>query len=155
MKKLLFSSFLALVFFAIQAGSAQQPVVPGEAVWAVDFVKVKPGMFEQTMTYLDEGWVPAREQALQQGTILSYHRIAEQSQKTQEWDILLMTQYRNQADYDVRERTFAPIVVEVLRRNRSHMPTLNKKDLYDIVDSRVLLDFSAAETPHYKLLGKP
>jgi hypothetical protein len=155
MKKLLFTSLLTIVFFAIQAGSAQQPESPGEAVWAVDFVKVKPGMFEQTMTYLDSGWIPAHEEAKQQGTILGYHRIAEQSQKTQEWDILLMTQYRNQADYDVRERTFAPIVSEVLRRNRSHMPTFNKKDLYDIVDTRMLHDFSEAETPHYKLLGKP
>jgi hypothetical protein len=155
MKKLLFASLLALAFFAIQAGSAQQPETPGEAVWAVDFVKVKSGMFEQTMTYLDYGWVPAREEAMQEGTILNYHRIAEQSQKTQEWDILLMTQYRNQAAYDARESAFAPLLAEVLLKNRSKLSPLNKKDLYDIVDSRVLHDFSGTETPHYKLLGKP
>ena len=155
MKKLLFASLLALAFFALQAGSAQQTVAPGEAVWAVDFVRVKPGMFEQTMTYLDSGWIPAHEEAKQQGAILGYHRIAEQSQKTQEWDILLMTKYRNQAAYDARESVFAPIITEVLRNNRSQMPTLNKKDLYDIVDTRILHDFSEAETPHYKLLGKP
>jgi hypothetical protein len=155
MKKLLFACFLALAFFAIQAGSRQQPEASGEAVWAVDFVKVKPGMFEQTMTYFDTGWIPAHEEAKQQGAILSYHRIAEQSQRTQEWDILLMTQYRNQPAYDARESTFAPIIAEVLRNNRSKLPTLNKKDLYDIVDTRVLYDFSEVETPHYKLLGKP
>jgi|SRR5271155_3398286 len=155
MKKLLFAGLLGVVFLVFQAGSAQLPVEPGEAVWAVDFVKVKPGMFEQAMTHLDSGWVPAREEAKRQGAILSYHRIAEQSQKTQEWDILLMTKYRNQAAYDARESVFAAILAGLPRNNRSQIPTLNKRDLYDIVDTRILRDFSEIETPHYKLLGKP
>jgi hypothetical protein len=155
MKKLLFAGFLAVAFFALQAGSAQLSANPGEAVWSVDFVKVKPGMFEQTMTYFDSGWVPAREEALRGDSIVSFHRIAEQSEKTKEWDIILMTQYRNQAAYDARESVFAPIIAGILRNNRSKMSTLNKKDLYDIVDTRVLHDFSEAETAHYKLLSKP
>lgn len=155
MRRILFPCVLVLAFFAMQAGSAQLSVESGEAIWAVDFVKVKPGMFEQTMTYFDTGWIPAREEAKQQGAILGYHRIAEQSQKTQEWDILLMTKYQNQAAYEARESTFAPILAELLRKNRSQISSLNKRELYDIVDTRILRDFSEIEAPRYKLLGKP
>lgn len=154
MKNMIFVSLLTLALVGVRAGSAQQPAETGEAVWALDFVKVKPGMFEQTMTYLDQGWIPTHQMAKEQGVIAGFQRIAEQQQTNGEWDIILMTKFKNQAAYDEREKSFAPIVADVLRDNRARMNGLNKKDLYDIVDTRVLHDFSQAENPHYKLIGK-
>jgi len=154
MKNLLFTSLLLLIFFVIVPGSAQQPAEPGEAVWALDFVKVKPGMFEQTMNYFDYGWIAAREAAKKQGAIVAYRRIAEDPQPNGEWDIILMTEYKNQAAYDEREKAFAPIVLEITRNNRGKMMGLNKQDLYDIIETRVLHDFSETASPHLKLIGK-
>lgn len=154
MKKLLFTGLLVLAFFAMEAGSTQQPAESGEAVWSVDFVKVKPERFQQTMNYLDSGWMQARELAKQQGAIIAYRRIAEEAQSNGEWDIILMTEYKNQAAYDEREKSFAPIIAEIMHSNRGKMVGLNKKDLYDIVETRVLHDFSETASPHLKLIGK-
>ena len=154
MKKMILVSLLALALVGVRAGSAQQPAEPGEAVWSLDFVKVKPGMFEQTMTYLDQGWIPTHEMAKERGVIAGFRRIAEQQQTNGEWDIILMTEYKNQAAYDEREKSFAPIIAEVLRDNRARVGGLNKKELYDIVDTRVLHDFSQVDNPHFKLIGK-
>lgn len=154
MGKLLFMSVLTLVFLAIEAGSAQQAAEPGEAVWSLDFVKVKPGMFDPTMNYFDSGWIPAREEAKRQGLIVAYRRIAGEPQTKSEWDIILMTEYKNQAAYDEREKAFARILPEIPGNNRGIKNGLNKKDLYDIVDTRILRDYSEAENPRLKLIGK-
>ena len=154
MKKVILVSLLVLALVGVRAGSTQQPTEPGEAVWSLDFVKVKPGMFEQTMTYFDLGWLPAHEMAKEQGVIVGFRRVAEQPEGKGEWDIILITEYKNQAAYDEREKSFAPIVAEASRNNRGKMNGLKKKDLYDVVDTRVLRDFSQAENPHYKLIGK-
>jgi hypothetical protein len=154
MQKALLASLLVVTFLGVRGGNVQQPAEPGEAVWSLDFVKVKPGMFEQTMNYLDDGWIPAREEAKQQGVIIGYRRIAEMSEAKSEWDIILMTEYKNQAAYDERDKTLGPIVADVWRNNQRKTDGLNKKDLYTIVDTRVLRDFSTVENPHLKLIGK-
>lgn len=154
MQKVLLASLLVVTFLGVRGGNAQQPAEPGEAVWSLDFVKVKPGMFEQTMTYLDQGWIPAHEMAKEQGVIVGFRRIAEQPEGKGEWNIILMTEYKNEAAYDDREKFLGPIIADVWRSNQRKTNGLNKKDLYDIVDSRVLRDFSQAENPHLKLIGK-
>jgi len=154
MRKVLLASLLTVTLLGVRTGSAQQPAEPGEAVWALDFVKVKPGMFEQTMSYFDEGWIPAREEAKRRGVIIGYRRIAEMSEAKNDWDIILMTEYKNQTAYDERDKAFGPIDLEVLRNRRGTMKTLDEKYLYDIVDRRVLQDFSRVENPHFKLIGK-
>jgi hypothetical protein len=154
MRKVLFISLLTLAFFAIDAGSAQQTTESGEAVWSVDFVKVKPGMFEAAMNYFNSGWIPAREEAKRQGAIVTYRRIAEQPQSSSDWEIILMTEYKNQAAYDDRERVFAPIIADILGKNRGKMNGVNKKDLYEIVETRVLQDFSEVSNAHLKLIGR-
>jgi hypothetical protein len=154
MRKVLLASLLLVTLFGVRAGRAQQPVEPGEAVWSLDFVKVKPGMFEQTMSYFDEGWIPAREEAKRRGVIIGYRRIAEMNEAKSDWDIILMTEYKNQRAYDERDKAFGPIDLEVLRNRRGTMKTLDEKYLYDIVDARVLRDFSQVENPHFKLIGK-
>jgi hypothetical protein len=56
----LFSLLIALGVSAQQLQSAPPAASlnTDKPVWALEFVKVKPGMFAATMGYLDDNWLP-------------------------------------------------------------------------------------------------
>ena len=74
----LFSLLIALGLNAQQFQSAPpaSPSIADKPVWALEFVKVKPGMFAATMGYLDDNWIRLRAEAKRQGAVLTYNRIA-------------------------------------------------------------------------------
>jgi hypothetical protein len=72
------------------------PSIADKPVWALEFIKVKPGTFGPTMVYLDDNWIRVREEAKHQGAVLTYNRIAGERQmlfpakesSNDDWDIL-------------------------------------------------------------------
>jgi hypothetical protein len=91
-----------LVALSVNAQQSQtspppSPLNTDKPVWALEFVKVKPGMFAATMGYLDDDWIRLRAEAKRQGAVLSYHRVAGEESSNSDWDILLMTEYKNRA----------------------------------------------------------
>ena len=99
---------LFLVSLLIASGGGAQTPSDDEPVWTMESIKVKPGMFDFTLSYLDDHWMRVREEAKRQGAVLSYHRIIEQDSRESARNIVLLTEYKNQAAYDdVREKLLA------------------------------------------------
>jgi hypothetical protein len=162
----LFSLLMALTVNAqqIQLWDAP-PAVPSIAdkpVWALEFIKVKPGTFGPTMVYLDDNWIRVREEAKHQGAVLTYNRIAGERQmlfpakesSNDDWDILLMTEYKNQAAYDGREKLFASILKRLPDNTAGIIQRYKREDLFQSVKTRVLQDFSENGYPQMRLLTK-
>jgi hypothetical protein len=167
----LFSLLIALSVNAQQFQDAPPaaPLNNDKPVWALEFIKVKPGMFAATMGYLDDNWIRLRAEAKRQGAVLNYNRMAgEEAQyftpgrtpTNSDWDILLMTEYKNQAAYDGREKLFDSILQrfpnktsEVIRRYKSEVIRgYKKEELFQSVKTRVLQDFSENGYPQFRLL---
>jgi hypothetical protein len=121
-------------------------------------MKVKPGMFSITLGYLDDNWIRVREEAKRQGAVLSYHRIAENGSQEGDREIVLLTEYKNQASYDAREKLFSSIRKE--SPNNTFFVGMfdgrfpQKQDLYDIMNSRVFQDYSDIDSARFRLLSK-
>src|SRR5450759_4337671 len=98
----LFSTLMALGLNAqqFQSDPPASPSNTDRPVWALEFVKVKPGMFAATMGYLDDNWIRLRAEAKRHGEVLTYNRIAGDEYSNTDWDILLMTEYKNHAADD-------------------------------------------------------
>src|SRR5438046_8595701 len=129
---------LVLVFLLIVAsGGAQQfHRADGEKpVWTMEFIKVKPGMFGFTLGYLDDNWMRVREEAKRQGAGLSYHRIAEQSTSEADPNIVLLTEYKNQAAYDARGKLFSSIFKQLPGNSPGVLLLYQHKDLYETVST--------------------
>ena len=133
---------LFLVSLLIASGGGAQTLSDGEKpVWTMESIKVKPGMFDFTLSYLDDHWMRGREEAKRQGLVLSYHRIVEQDSRESERNIVLLTEYKNQAAYeDLRVKLLPPIPVGggPLRIVRP----LRQEDLYESFFTRVFQDYS-------------
>ena len=160
----LFSLLIALSANAQQFQSAPPaaPLNTDKPVWALEFLKVKPGMFGATMGYLDDNWLRLRAEAKRDGAVLNYNRVAGEESSNSDWDILLMTEYQNQAAYNGREKLFDSILQrlpdktsEIIRRYKSEVIRGYKKDeLFQSVKTRVLQDFSENGYPQLRLLTR-
>ena len=147
----------AILFFAslamVSGGGAQSPSSDEKPIWTMESIKVKPGMFAFTLGYLDDHWMRVREEAKRQGAVLSYHRIVEEDSRESERNIVLLTEYKNQAAYeDSREKLSA------LTHKRLHSFTTGgvfllrlaqPEDLYETMNTRFFQEYS--ETNNVRL----
>ncbi|MFZ1131096.1 MAG: hypothetical protein WBV31_17480 [Terriglobales bacterium] len=88
---------------------AQVPVRPFHdgPVWDITFVKAKPGVGLKYMNYLAADWKTEQEALKKAGLILDYKVIATEAHASTDWDLMLMTEFKDlatmEADQDKRE----------------------------------------------------
>ena len=158
MDRRIFLSFLLASLLIVTVGGAQNSSESEKPVWTMESMKVKPGMFGITLGYLDDNWMRVREEAKRQGAVLSYHRIAENGSLEGDREIVLLTEYKNQASYDAREKLFSSIRKEspnntfVVGSFGGRLP--QKQDLYDIMNTRVFQDYSDIDSARFRLVSK-
>ena len=102
MDRRIFPSLLFASLLIVTVGAAQSASESQKPVWTMESMRVKPGMFGITLGYLDDNWMRVREEAKRQGAVLSYQRIAEEGSQESDREIVLLTEYKNQAAYDAR-----------------------------------------------------
>jgi hypothetical protein len=159
--------FSLLIAFGVKAQQFHNdsPAASSNAdnpVWALEFVKVKPGMFAATMGYLDDNWIRLRAEAKRHGEVLAYNRAAAESPvlfpadglTNNDWDILLMTEYKNQAAYEGREKLFDSILKRLPNKTSEVIKGYKKEELFQSVKTRVLQDFSENGYPQVRLLAR-
>jgi len=168
-KSLVMVLFSLVIALGVNAQQIQlqdvPPAVPSIAdkpVWALEFVKVKPGTFGPTMVYLDDYWMRVRAEAKRQGAVLTYNRIGSErlmlfpakESSNDDWDILLLTEYKNQAAYDGREKLFASILKRLPDNTGGIIQRYKREDLFESAKTRVLQDFSENGYPQLRLLTR-
>ncbi|GAC1621273.1 MAG: hypothetical protein NVS9B10_03890 [Nevskia sp.] len=101
------------------------------AVWAISFVRARPGQRERLERYLQSNWLALDELALRQQRITAYRMLrAEPDPRGTSWDFAVSIEYANrQAMID-----FVPFYLE-LARGRPHLRVdgLDFPDLGEIV----------------------
>ena len=159
------SKFVAFVLFSLlialrvnpqqfQDAPPAAPLNTDKPVWALEFVKVKPGMFAATMGYLDDNWLRLRAEAKREGAVLNFNRVAGEESSNSDWDILLMTEYKNQSAYDGREKLFDSILKRLPNNTSEVIKGYKKEELFQSVKTRVLQDFSENGYPQLRLLTR-
>jgi hypothetical protein len=154
MHRRIFAGLFLFSLFIVAGGGAQSPSDSEKAVWAIEFLKVMPGQFGPTLGYLDDNWMRIREEAKRQGAILSYHRIAEQSVSESDRNIVLLTEYKNQAAYDAREKLFDSIRKQLPNNTAGVVRPPQQESLYETVSTRVFEDCPAAHSGQFRLVAK-
>jgi len=146
---------LFLISLLIAGGrGAQSPSDNERPVWTMEVIKAKPEMFGFTLGYLDDNWMRVREEAKRQGAVLSYHRIAEQGGRENDRNIVLLTEYKNAAAYDAREKLFDSIRKQLPSKSAGIVRIPRPEDLYETLSTRVFQDYSDAGDPRLRLLAK-
>jgi hypothetical protein len=73
------------------------------SVWDIAFIRVKPGMDTAYMNYLAGPWKAEKEAQKKEGLILSYKVIGVEGHTPGEWNLMLMTEYKDLATMEAGE----------------------------------------------------
>jgi len=79
-----------------------RPTHPG-TVWELSFIHVKPGMDTAYQKYLATDWKKEQEALKAAGIILSYKVIEAEAHTPNDWDLMLMVEYKDLASQEANE----------------------------------------------------
>lgn len=154
MRKLRFLGFLLLSTLAVGGGSAQNSSTQQKPVWTLEYLEIRPEMFGPAMGYLDDNWMRVREEAKHGGPVLAFYRVGEQPSDNGASSVVLMTEFKNQAAYDSRERTFDSILKRLPQNSSGVIRGFGPDDLFQSQTARTFRDFSENTAPQFRLLSK-
>ena len=105
-------------------------------VVTVDFVKVLNGNQDEAVYYYENNWKQHRIKALDRGYISSYKLLVKTSDDGQT-DILLLTGYATEAQYEAREENFAVVMGESGRDGPALLNEKTPGEFREVVDGGV------------------
>jgi len=73
------------------------------SVWQIAFIRVKPGMDTAYLTYLTGDWKKEQEAMKAEGMILSYKVIVTEGHTPGDWNMMLMTEYKDLATMEANQ----------------------------------------------------
>ena len=103
-KRITTGLLVALVLTAGVAALAQvnRPYRNG-SVWDVGFIRMKPGMESAYLNYVATDWKKHQEELKKDGQILSYKVLTTESHGANDWNIMLLTEYKDMATLEANE----------------------------------------------------
>jgi hypothetical protein len=105
-------------------------------VVTVDFVRVLNDHHEEAVYYYENNWKQHRIKALDRGYISSYKLLVKTSDDGQT-DILLITGYASDSQYEAREDNFAVVMRESRRDGPALLNDKTPGEFRDVVDGGV------------------
>jgi hypothetical protein len=105
MKKII----LITLLFNAQALFAQYQ----NSISTIDFVKIKNEKRNEALFFYENNWKIYRDIAIAKDFIKSYKLISTSSDSTANFDLLLITEYKDSIQYNLREERFQKIIKEI------------------------------------------
>lgn len=72
-------------------------------VWSMTFVKMKPGMESAYLSYIASDWKREQDAFKKEGFIVSYKILGTESHGSTDWNLLLMTEYKDMATLEANQ----------------------------------------------------
>jgi len=90
-------------------------------VWDITFVKGKPGLELKYMEYLASDWKTEQEALKKAGLILNYMVMATEAHNPGDFDLMLMTEYKDLATMEANQDKAEAVTAQALNSNDQKM----------------------------------
>ena len=104
-----FLLLLTLLLLPLQESLSQELPYDEGTVWSIIFIRTKPGMSNEYFRHFATNLRGEYEEAKRQGLILSYKMLFGDATNKDDWNLLLMTEYKNMAAFDGVEEKWETI----------------------------------------------
>ena len=127
---------MALFLLAQPALGQDQPYREG-SVWSVTFIKVKPGLFDTYMRDLAANRKKLMEQAKKDGLVLSERMLSGDAPGRDDFDLMLMVEYKNWAAFDGLSDKFRKLAEKMVGSEDKQVQMMMKRtEVREILGSR-------------------
>jgi hypothetical protein len=134
---------LGAFLLAVQPALAQDKPYKEGTVWGVSFIKVKPGMFDVYMRDLASQRKKLMEEAKKQGLIVSERMLVGSSASRDDWDLMLMIEYKNWAAFDGLSDKFDALALKIVGSEEKQLQTMVKRtEVREIIGEKTLQEIT-------------
>jgi len=95
-------SMLMLTLSIVTSAQVNRPYHDG-SVWTIGVISIKPGMDTAYKNYLATEWKKQQEALKKEGIILSYMVIQTEAHSATDWNVLLLTEYKDLATLEANQ----------------------------------------------------
>ena len=93
---------LMLTLSIVTSAQVNRPYRDG-SVWVIGVIQMKPGMDSAYKNYLATDWKRNQESMKKEGIILSYMVIETEMHSPTDWNLLLLTEYKDLATFEAND----------------------------------------------------
>jgi hypothetical protein len=107
------------------------------SVWNISFIKMKPGMETAYLKYIAGDWKREQEALKKDGQILSYKVITTEAHGSNDWNIMLMTEYKDLATLEANEEKADNLAQKVIGNDEQQMQGYRERlQIREVLDVR-------------------
>lgn len=129
----------ALLMLTAQASFGQDKPYKEGSVWTVTFVKVKPGMMDTYLRDLGANRKKLMEQAKKDGLIISEKLLAGDAAGREDFDLVLMVEYKNWAAFDGLSNKFRALAEKMVGSEDKQVQMMTKRtEVREIVGTKTM-----------------
>jgi hypothetical protein len=108
------------------------------SVWNIAFIRIKPGMDTAYMNYLAGPWKANQEAAKKEGLILSYKVISTEGHTPADWNVMLMTEYKDLASMEANEDKADALAQKVVGNDEKQMQGYkDRSEIREVIGDRL------------------
>jgi hypothetical protein len=108
------------------------------SVWDIAFIRVKPGMDTAYLNYLATDWKRNQEAAKREGLILSYKVLVTEAHGGTDWNLILMTEFKDLATMEANEAKADALAQKVIGDDQKQMQGYRERlEIREVMGSRL------------------
>ncbi len=135
---LVVSLAVALLLVGISVWAQVSRPYHNGSVWTVAFIRVKPGMDSAYMKYLATDWKKEQEALKAEGLVLSYKVIQTEGHTAGDWNLLLLTEFKNLASMEANEDKAEAVAQRVVGTDDKQMQGYrDRSEIREVIGERL------------------
>ena len=130
---------MLVLILAAQTGFGQEKPYKEGSVWTVTFVKVKPSMVDTYLRDLGANRKKLMEQAKKDGLILSERLLSGDATGREDFDLILMVEFKNWAAFDGLSDKFRALAEKMVGSEDKQVQMMTKRtEVREIVGTKTM-----------------
>jgi hypothetical protein len=146
--RLLFVALVVLFVSGVSmAQSVKRPFHDG-SVWQISYIKMKPGMETAYLNYIATDWKKSQEAAKKAGLILSYKVITSEPHNPGDFNIMLMTEYKDLASMEANQQKADDLAQTTVGTDAQQMEGYRKRlEIREVLGGRLSREIILSPRP--------
>jgi hypothetical protein len=108
------------------------------SVWQISMIRMKPGMETAYLNYVATDWKRVQESAKKEGLILSYRVLTTEGHGPTDWNMLLMTEYKDLATLEAGEQKSDALFQKAIGDDQKQMAGYKERlEIREVIGTRL------------------